>query len=29
VQDLQRDGITMEGSAVFKEWVREFSYLLE
>jgi len=28
-QDLQRAGITMEGSEVFKEWVRKFSYLLE
>ena len=27
-QDLQRAGITMEGSEVFKEWVRKFSYLL-
>jgi len=29
VQDLQRAGVTMEGSALFKEWVRKFSYLLE
>jgi hypothetical protein len=28
-QDLQRAGITMEESDVFKEWVRKFSYLLE
>ncbi|MDH4945248.1 MoxR family ATPase [Sulfurimonas sp. C5] len=28
VQDLQRHGITMEHSAVFKEWVQKFSYLL-
>jgi hypothetical protein len=28
VQDLQRNGITMEGSVVFKEWVRKFAYLL-
>jgi len=28
-QDLQRAGIIMEGSDVFKEWVRKFSYLLE
>ena len=28
-QDLQRAGITMEGSDVFKEWVRKFSYLLD
>lgn len=27
-QDLQRAGITMENSEVFKEWVRKFSYLL-
>lgn len=28
VQDLQRNGITMEQSEVFKEWVRKFAYLL-
>ena len=28
-QDLQRAGVTMEGSEVFKEWVRKFSYLLD
>jgi len=28
VQDLQRNGVTMESSAVFKEWVRKFAYLL-
>lgn len=28
VQDLQRNGITMEGSKVFKEWVKKFAYLL-
>jgi len=28
-QDLQRAGITMEGSDIFKEWVRKFSYLLD
>lgn len=28
VQDLQRNGVTMERSAVFKEWVRKFAYLL-
>jgi len=28
-QDLQRAGITMEESEVFKEWVKNFSYLLE
>ncbi len=28
VQDLQRNGVTMEHSEVFKEWVRKFAYLL-
>lgn len=28
VQDLQRNGVTMESSSVFKEWVRKFAYLL-
>ena len=28
VQDLQRNGVTMEHSVVFKEWVRKFAYLL-
>jgi len=28
VQDLQRYGITMENSEVFKEWVKKFAYLL-
>ncbi|UCN00769.1 MoxR family ATPase [Sulfurimonas sp. SWIR-19] len=28
-QDLQRAGVTMEDSSVFKEWVRKFSYLLQ
>ncbi|QOP40557.1 AAA family ATPase [Sulfurimonas marina] len=28
VQDLQRNGITMEHSPAFKEWVQKFSYLL-
>jgi hypothetical protein len=28
VQDLQRNGVTMEHSDVFKEWVQKFSYLL-
>jgi hypothetical protein len=28
VQDLQRAGVTMEGSELFKKWVKEFSYLL-
>jgi len=28
-QDLQREGITMEESVAFKEWVKNFSYLLE
>lgn len=28
VQDLQRNGITMESSKLFKEWVKKFSYLL-
>lgn len=28
VQELQRNGITMENSAMFKEWVRKFAYLL-
>ncbi len=29
VQDLQRNGIVMEHSEVFKEWVKKFIYLLE
>lgn len=29
VQDLQRNGLNMEHSVVFKEWVRKFLYLLE
>ena len=29
VQDLQRNGIIMEHSEVFKEWVKKFIYLLE
>ena len=29
VQDLQRNGVKMEHSAVFKEWVKKFAYLLE
>ena len=29
VKDLQKNGLTMEGSKVFKEWVKKFSYLLE
>jgi hypothetical protein len=28
VQDLQRNGLTMEHSPTFKEWVQKFSYLL-
>ena len=28
VQDLQRNGIDMQHSEVFKEWVRKFAYLL-
>lgn len=28
VQDLQRNGITMEGSKTFREWVEKFAYLL-
>jgi hypothetical protein len=28
VQDLQRNGVRMEHSAAFKEWVKKFSYLL-
>jgi hypothetical protein len=28
VQDLQRNGITMEHSKAFKEWVQKFAYLL-
>ncbi len=28
VQDLQRNGVTMEHSDVFKEWVQKFAYLL-
>ncbi|MEA3228833.1 MAG: MoxR family ATPase [Campylobacterota bacterium] len=29
VQDLQRDGVVMEHSKVFKEWVKKFIYLLD
>ena len=29
VQDLQRNGIVMEHSKIFKEWVQKFIYLLE
>jgi hypothetical protein len=29
VQDLQRNGVVMEYSEVYKEWVRKFMYLLE
>ncbi|OIP55449.1 MAG: ATPase [Helicobacteraceae bacterium CG2_30_36_10] len=29
VQDLQRNGVKMEHSEVFKKWVRKFAYLLE
>jgi len=29
VQDLQRNGLTMEHSDIFKEWVKKFIYLLE
>jgi hypothetical protein len=29
VQDLQRNGVVMEYSEVYKEWVRKFIYLLE
>ncbi len=29
VQDLQRNGVVMEHSDVFKEWVKKFIYLLE
>jgi MoxR-like ATPase len=29
VQDLQRSGVDMQHSAMFKEWVKKFSYLLE
>ena len=29
VQDLQRNGIKMQHSKVFKEWVKKFAYLLE
>ena len=29
VQDLQRNGVEMEHSYVFKEWVKKFIYLLE
>jgi len=29
VQDLQRNGVVMEHSAIFKEWVKKFIYLLE
>lgn len=28
IQDLQRNGVTMEHSKAFKVWVREFAYLL-
>lgn len=28
VQDLQKNGISMEGSPMFKEWVKKFAYLL-
>ena len=28
VQDLQRNGVTMENSKTFKEWVEKFAYLL-
>ncbi|MBU0720889.1 MoxR family ATPase [bacterium] len=28
VQDLQRNGVTMEHSQVFKKWVQKFAYLL-
>ena len=28
VQELQRNGLTMEHSKVFKEWVKKFAYLL-
>ena len=28
IQDLQRNGVRMEHSAVFKEWVKKFAYLL-
>ncbi|MCK4737441.1 MAG: MoxR family ATPase [Sulfurimonas sp.] len=28
VQDLQRNGVSMEHSEVFKEWVKKFSFLL-
>jgi len=29
IQDLQRNGVKMEHSEVFKEWVKKFMYLLE
>jgi len=29
VQDLQRNGVTMEGSEAFGKWVEQFAYLLE
>ena len=29
VKDLQMNGMTMENSSVFSEWVKKFSYLLE
>jgi len=29
VQDLQRNGVIMEHSEIFKEWVKKFIYLLE
>jgi hypothetical protein len=28
VQELQRNGVRMEHSEMFKKWVRKFSYLL-
>ncbi|OHD99350.1 MAG: hypothetical protein A3K14_00200 [Sulfurimonas sp. RIFCSPLOWO2_12_FULL_36_74] len=28
VQDLQRNGVRMEHSEVFREWVKKFAYLL-
>ena len=29
IQDLQRSGMRMEHSAVFKEWVKKFAYILD
>ena len=29
VQDLQRNGVMMEQSKIFREWVKKFAYLLE